>query len=430
MSFESIPGKGVADQRPLLSTGITASSSASEVVDFLRTSFQRMDFSLGQKILTDRENALKAEIESLRKANEVREFQNCKMGVELQRAKNENIDLAENNARLKREMEELKAEKMEVEERLKASEERYVLLDKRVSRMEENLGAYVGERVPDVSNIADKLDDVLEPENDGLSFGTQNATIVGGSSSPEKEVSYVVLSDDEEENQEMPLDNDDFLGKSEMGLGPKKNEVKRESLRRKRIIGIDDDDDDGGRSSFCVQKRKLVHETEVIPVFDSPKNHGDAGMSAYESMARVKCEPIVSPMAGKSTASSDLNLKPQKVGSGPWLDQNEMILAFVNDRELCMSAVCALYRKLISAPLSLKPMDRGFDSSDQLGVELAKYLIDGHPENKLNRAMSETSKVAAEESTRLALKYSGQLFRIYSSGEDPLFCHNSTSSRR
>nr|GMC48536.1 uncharacterized protein LOC109165874 [Ipomoea batatas] len=177
MSFESIPGKGV-------STGITASSSASEVVDFLRTSFQRMDFSLGQKILTDRENALKAEIESLKKANEsaqkVLEFENCKMGVEMQRVKKENIDLGENNARLKLEIEELKAEKKEVEERLEASEERYVWLDKRVARMEEDL-AFVATKVPNVSNIADKLDDEL-------SFGTQNhlgpsATKVGGSSS-------------------------------------------------------------------------------------------------------------------------------------------------------------------------------------------------------------------------------------------------------
>nr|GMD11817.1 uncharacterized protein LOC109165874 [Ipomoea batatas] len=123
--------------------------------------------------------------------------------------------------------------------------------------------------------------------------------------------------------------------------------------------------------------------------------------------------------AGKSTVSSSyLNLNPQNVGSGAWVDQNEMRLAFVNDPQLCLTAVCALYRNLISAPLS----------NDQSGVELAKYLIDGHPENKLNRAVSDISKVVTEESIRLALKYKGQLFRIYSSGEDPLFCHNSTTS--
>nr|GME10898.1 uncharacterized protein LOC109165874 [Ipomoea batatas] len=123
--------------------------------------------------------------------------------------------------------------------------------------------------------------------------------------------------------------------------------------------------------------------------------------------------------AGKSTVSSSyLNLNPQNVGSGAWVDQNEMRLAFVNDPQLCLTAVCALYRNLISAPLS----------NDQSGVELAKYLIDGHPENKLNRAVSDISKIVTEESIRLALKYSGQLFRIYSSSEDPLFCHNSTTS--
>lgn len=182
----------------------------------------------------------------------------------------------------------------------------------------------------------------------------------------------VLLSDDEDENHEMPLDDAEIVGKSGMGLGPKMNELKGESLQRKRIFG---NDDDGDGSSFCVQKRKLVHETEVTPVFDSPKNHGDAGMSGYERIARVKCEAIVSPLAGKSTASSHLNLKPQKVGSGRWLDQNEMRLAFDNDCELCMSAVCALYRKLISAPLSMKPMDRGFDSNDELGYDFKATLL-------------------------------------------------------
>nr|GLL29161.1 uncharacterized protein LOC109165874 [Ipomoea trifida] len=52
----SIPSKGVAKKGRLLSTCITASSSASEVVDFLRMSSWLMYLSVDQKILTDREN--------------------------------------------------------------------------------------------------------------------------------------------------------------------------------------------------------------------------------------------------------------------------------------------------------------------------------------------------------------------------------------
>nr|GMD07503.1 high mobility group B protein 6-like isoform X2 [Ipomoea batatas] len=234
----------MAEQRRLLPTCLTASSSASEVVEFFRISAWLMDLTVDHKALTDRENALKTEKENCKKAKEsVIEFGNWKM-------------------RVNGEIEELKeTRKTEVEERLEVSERRSDLLDKRVALMEEN-SSYVAVRLAADENV------------------------------------------------------------------------------------------------------------------------------------------------GKSTVS-DLNLKPQEDGSGAWVDQNEMRLALVNDPQLCMSALCALYRDLISAPLS----------NDQFGVELAKYLINGHPENKLNRPMSEIPEIVSEESIWLALKYSEQLFRIYSNAD-------------
>nr|GMD10459.1 high mobility group B protein 6-like isoform X1 [Ipomoea batatas] len=235
----------MAEQRRLLPTCLTASSSASEVVEFFRISAWLMDLTVDHKALTDRENALKTEKENCKKAKEsVIEFGNWKM-------------------RVNGEIQELKeTRKTEVEERLEVSERRSDLLDKRVALIEEN-SSYIAVRLAADENV------------------------------------------------------------------------------------------------------------------------------------------------GKSTVS-DLNLKPQEDGSGAWVDQNEMRLALVNDPQLCMSALCALYRDLISAPLS----------NDQFGVELAKYLINGHPENKLNRPMSEIPEIVAEESIWLALKYSEQLFRIYSN-DDP-----------
>ncbi|XP_031131926.1 uncharacterized protein LOC116033314 [Ipomoea triloba] len=111
----------MAEQRRLLPTCLTASSSASEVVEFFRMSAWLMDLTVDQKALTDRENALKTEMENCKKAKEsVIEFGNWKM-------------------RVNGEIQELKeTRKAEVEERLEVSERRSVLLDKRVALMEEN----------------------------------------------------------------------------------------------------------------------------------------------------------------------------------------------------------------------------------------------------------------------------------------------------
>nr|GME10897.1 Extensin-1 like [Ipomoea batatas] len=168
-----------------------------------------------------------------------------------------------------------------------------------------------------------------------------------------------------------------------------------------------------------VEERVKVCEERYV-LLERRVAHIEENVAYLAAMLLRNVDGTISPnkeVGDKSTTSSYLNLN---VGRKAWMDQNEMRLAFVNDPQLCMSAVCALYRHLISTPLS----------NDQFGVILAKYLIDGHPENKLNRDMSEISKLAVEDSTIIALKYSEQLFRIYSSGEDPFFCHNSTSSNR
>nr|GMD07516.1 Extensin-1 like [Ipomoea batatas] len=152
-----------------------------------------------------------------------------------------------------------------------------------------------------------------------------------------------------------------------------------------------------------VEERLKVCEERYV-LLERRVAHIEENVAYLAAMLLRNVDGTISPnkeVIDKSTTSSYLNF----VGRKAWMDQNEMRRAFVNDPQLCMSAVCALYRHLISTPLS----------NDQFGVVLAKYLINGHPENKLNRNMSEISKLAVEDSTSITLKYSEQLFRIYSS---------------
>ncbi|CAH9106650.1 unnamed protein product [Cuscuta europaea] len=292
MSFSSLSARTVKDRKPLLSAHITASSSISELVDFLTSSFLPRDFDLGKKILSDRENALKSELESLKSATESamkeRDLEILSIRGELEKYKRENEDLTEKNIKLKRTIEELDANKKEYVEK-------YAELDAKVNRMKEDMTTKMGRDIPTLTSIEEYLDGELPTEEEGLNFGTQKLEPNVARVSPKKEESHVVVLSDSED--ELPMDN----------------------------------------PSNCRKKMKYdeeaMHEAKLVaPVFGSPKK----------------------PKASK--------------GSRKCLSESEMCLAFADDGELCMSAICALYRKLLSAPLTLEAMDKGFEPNDQIGA--------------------------------------------------------------
>ncbi|PHT26230.1 hypothetical protein CQW23_34161 [Capsicum baccatum] len=69
-----------------------------------------------------------------------------------------------------------------------------------------------------------------------------------------------------------------------------------------------------------------------------------------------------------------------------WLSEDELCSAFEKDPELCLNAVCALYRQQISENKSSYSMSQNEEMSI---TALGKCLIDGDPENKLRVTMSE-----------------------------------------
>ncbi|KAL6578767.1 hypothetical protein OROMI_008983 [Orobanche minor] len=108
----------------------------------------------------------------------------------------------------------------------------------------------------------------------------------------------------------------------------------------------------------------------------------------------------------------------------------DMLRTFQQDEQLCMNAVCALYRQQVAAK---KPKgrsnlsdNRGFSPVDSIsGCALAEYLIDGDKELRLRKSVSEVRKQrpdAIAQCRKLANIYVEKLFAIYCTGEDPLFC--------
>ncbi|XP_059435195.1 uncharacterized protein LOC132168124 [Corylus avellana] len=112
-----------------------------------------------------------------------------------------------------------------------------------------------------------------------------------------------------------------------------------------------------------------------------------------------------------------------------WEFEADMLAAFGKDTELCMTAVCALYRQQTSDEKSSKEAfysnHRGFSKFDApRGSALAEFLTDGDPGGDLKKSVMELQEYdpkAVQLCRRLATHYSKQLFEIYKSKEDPLF---------
>ncbi|KAL5746500.1 hypothetical protein ACOSP7_027646 [Xanthoceras sorbifolium] len=122
-------------------------------------------------------------------------------------------------------------------------------------------------------------------------------------------------------------------------------------------------------------------------------------------------------------------IKRSKNQKFTWEFEADMLAAFGKDPELCMKAVCALYRQQTSEEKvskgTLVNNCRGFNKIDaHRGSILAQFLTDGDPECNLKKSVKELLErdpKGVEKCRTLATRYSKQLFEIYKNKEDPLF---------
>ncbi|GAA0183028.1 hypothetical protein LIER_42329 [Lithospermum erythrorhizon] len=110
-----------------------------------------------------------------------------------------------------------------------------------------------------------------------------------------------------------------------------------------------------------------------------------------------------------------------------WEFEADMLADFGKNCELCMRAVCALYRQQTSDERIAKGTflvnGRGFNQCDALrGSQLAEFLTNG--QGDLHKSVDELIKhdpKGTEKCRELACRYSKQLFEIYVNQEDPYF---------
>lgn len=103
--------------------------------------------------------------------------------------------------------------------------------------------------------------------------------------------------------------------------------------------------------------------------------------------------------------------------SDKWEYEADMLDALARDAELCMKAVCALYRQ--------QTAHRSFNQISTLRIAiLAKFLVNGDGEGRLRRSVAELEKYdpkAAAECRSIACSHAAQLFEIYQKKADPFF---------
>uniref|UniRef100_A0A0E0BZ54 Uncharacterized protein n=1 Tax=Oryza meridionalis TaxID=40149 RepID=A0A0E0BZ54_9ORYZ len=119
----------------------------------------------------------------------------------------------------------------------------------------------------------------------------------------------------------------------------------------------------------------------------------------------------------------------RKRNAKEWKYEAEMLSAFAAHPELCLKAVCALYRKQTKDEQEVKATilhnKQGFNQIDAArGSSIAEFLLDGDtfgPLKKTVHDLEQYDRYALEFCHKLSARYSKQLFSIYQNKEDPYF---------
>ncbi|XP_019265737.1 PREDICTED: uncharacterized protein LOC109243287 isoform X2 [Nicotiana attenuata] len=383
---------------------ISQASTIPELISYLKAAFRERDFSLVEKILMGREKQLRTEIQNLKRDFDLAEKAHAL--VELDKL---NMEDQLNN--FQRKCEVLTKEKAEAEEKVKAYEEKIKELDDRMSVMEEEIAKKRDEDVSVIQKMAEDWEaakEVVEEDPFPVILACENrAPIVDLSACeagdsiknnldtvPGRAGSSIAVhisdSDDEKARSLIESDKGDGNGKLSFAHG---------SSHKTRLIRICDDKDEGKFYSQFSSKSDLYKVNGI----------NDSSSDSDNDLSDRSMEMLIKRIKAKT-----------------FLSEDGLRSSFEKDAELCMKAICALYRQQISPNISSKGLSftksQGLSQSDKISITaLGEYLIDGDPQHKLRKAVVEVRPKDHAECKRLATKYCHQLYQIYLSKEDHLF---------
>ncbi|KAL8128562.1 hypothetical protein V2J09_017717 [Rumex salicifolius] len=168
----------------------------------------------------------------------------------------------------------------------------------------------------------------------------------------------------------------------------------------------------------CKRKRTNVSKSK-----SKRKQHFSEGSSGG------RCSGIVNASSGGEAEDVSENRKP-----AIWEVEEDLLAAFEGDPELCLKAVCALYRQhlLVADPANTTTTTsspshsaRGFKPGySNKAVALAEYLVDEDPEVRLRKTVADLEQLdplAVAECRDIAKQHYKQLFQMHTNNKDPSF---------
>ncbi|KAL4570705.1 hypothetical protein LXL04_026366 [Taraxacum kok-saghyz] len=235
-------------------------------------------------------------------------------------------------------------------------------------------------------------------------------------------------------------------------VGENGDKKKKPESKFQKIIQIDDGDDDDDDLSFISKKRKYVsNETKTecdsnfvdnIKISTQNRNHlqhshnqpivSNPHSTPHSHVDKLKPRNLISSLNTPASIPNppDINkidaaykslliakktnksfIPKTKLEKPRWESWDAMIEEFNKDDELCINAICALYRQTPILPI--------FDKSRI--TQLAYLVTEGDPQQKLKKTALELDDFDVDDCRRFARKYAVQIYNIYKKNTDPFF---------
>ncbi|XP_052623692.1 uncharacterized protein LOC128129017 [Lactuca sativa] len=190
------------------------------------------------------------------------------------------------------------------------------------------------------------------------------------------------------------------------------------SIKRKRscrIVASEDETSDDDDAPICTLIKKVKEDESIRQPLKKLRKLDDIILDSANGSNEFKVT------LNKIRSKKDLNLK--------WDLEGDMLADSKKDPELCMKAVCVLYKQQTKDEKecngTLHQNARGFSQTNVLTAsKVAEIFTDGDSSGDLNKTVEELRRYdtkGSELCMTLAFKYSKQLFEIYKNKEDPFF---------
>lgn len=335
---------------------------------------------------------------------------------------------------LRRKNDELENEKRESEIQVHVWATKYKELDERLSQLERDTSTLLGSREGESQVLPQPDRGSTQRGNDSNGVGsvsfTHNArkkqdfgtgaclspllspswkssvkedrVLQGDRSSPTVEI---IDSDDDCGGPSEKLSGDKYCGRRNYEKGNKE-------LKRKRdfVSSVSDE-------HFTQSLRGIMAALKQCEQKNIKETDSDNSLSKSTGVNPIRHENGAGSASAKSDDGSSLHKER-------WKYEANMICDISEDDELCMNAVCALYRRQRSKSME-RSACQGFSGLlSPSENSLAEFLTGGDPEGKLKKSVKDLHDhypTALNVCRSIAIEHSKQLFIMYRKKEDPFF---------